>query len=92
MNTTLYASSTHPPDIEGQRVLYIPAPDELRALALRDRLSLRIGLWLLQRAQRPRRSRSTAAFTTEALHHEQRHQSAAEMLAVATFDLQRQLR
>lgn len=58
MNTTLHRSTIHPPDIEDRTVLELPAADELRELALADRLSLKIGLWLLQRAQRPRRIES----------------------------------
>lgn len=93
VNTTLYRSTTHPPDTEGRQVLHIPAPDELQRLALSDRLSLRIGLWLLQRAQRPRPARRiTAADGVDALHLERRNRTAAETYALLTYDLQRQLR
>lgn len=57
MNTTLSHSTTHPPDTEDRQVLHIPAPDELRRLSFADRLALRVGAWLLERAQRPRRRR-----------------------------------
>lgn len=93
MNTTLYRNITHPPDTEGQQVLHIPAPDELRRLALADRLSLRIGLWLFQRAQRPRRARRIASpVYSDGSPLERRDRSAGETLALLTYDLQRQLR
>ncbi|PCE13627.1 hypothetical protein AUC47_07400 [Microbacterium sp. SZ1] len=92
MNTTLYRSTTHPPDTEDQQVLHIPAPDDLRRLALADRLSLRIGLWLLQRAQRPRRERRSSRVSGDLLALDRRERSAAETYALLTFDLQRQLR
>ncbi|MFB4348577.1 hypothetical protein [Microbacterium sp. CR_7] len=92
MNTTLYRSTTHPPDTEDQQVLHIPAPDDLRRLALADRLSLRIGLWLLQRAQRPRRERRSSRVSGDLLALDRRERSVAETYALLTFDLQRQLR
>ena len=93
MNTTLHRSTTHPPDTEDQQVLHIPAPDELRRLALADRLSLRIGVWLLQRAQRPRAGRRTSpVFDGEALDLDRRDRTAVETYALLTYDLQRQLR
>ncbi|MBT2474071.1 hypothetical protein J7E68_05655 [Microbacterium sp. ISL-103] len=93
MNSTLYRSIPHPPDTEDQLVLHIPAPDELQRLALADRLSLRIGLWLLQRAQRPRRTGLTASSAdVDALHLDRRPRTVAETHALLTFDLQRQLR
>ena len=92
MNTTLYRSIPHPPDIEDQQVLHIPAPDELRRLALADRLSLRIGLWLLQRAQHPRPTHRVTALEADALHLDRRTRSEGETYALLTYDLQRQLR
>jgi len=92
VNTTLHRSTTHPPDTEDQQVLHIPAPDDLRRLALADRLSLRIGLWLLQRAQRPRRERRSSRVSGDLLALDRRERSVAETYALLTFDLQRQLR
>jgi len=93
VNTTLHRNLTHPPDTEDQLVLHLPAPDELRRLALSDRLSLRIGLWLLQRAQRPRREHRVASPTAyDSLHLERRGRTPAESFALLTYDLQRQLR
>ena len=94
MNTTLHRSDIHPPDIEDREVLQIPCPDELRRLSLADRLSLRIGLWLFQRAQRPRRPRRGLHIDPAdmLLLGEQRHRSAAESQALLMFDLQRGMR
>jgi hypothetical protein len=88
--TTLSHSTTHPPDTEDRQVLHIPAPAELRRLALADRLSLRFGLWLFERAQRPRRRRTTT--TTDPLFLGERNLSPRESIALLTYDLQRQLR
>lgn len=94
MNTTLSHSTTHPPDIEDREVLQIPRPDELRRLTFADRLSLRIGLWLFQRAQRPRRPRRGLYIDPAdlLLLGEQRHRSAAESYALLTYDMQRGMR
>ena len=93
MNTTLYRTTVHPPDTQDHQVLHLPAPDELQRLALADRLSLRVGLWLLQRAQRSRPARRTVrAGSIEPLVLDRRHRSIAETHALLVFDLQRQLR
>ncbi|PRA83278.1 hypothetical protein [Microbacterium sp. MYb66] len=94
MNDTLSRSTTHPPDIEDREVLQIPRPDELRRLALADRLSLRFGLWLFQRAQRPQRHRRGLYIDPAdlLLLGEQRHRSAAESYALLTYDMQRGMR
>lgn len=94
MNTTLYRSTTHPPDIGDREVLPLPRDDERRQLRLTDRLSLRIGLWLLQRAQRPRRPRRRLTLDPADLFlvGEQRHRSAAESNAMLMFDMQRGMR
>jgi hypothetical protein len=93
VNTTLHRGINHPPDIEDHQVLQIPRPDELRELALADRLSLRIGLWLLQRAQRvrpARRQRRTAPI--DPLFLAERGRSAGESYALLAFDLHRSIR
>ncbi|WP_314422014.1 hypothetical protein [uncultured Microbacterium sp.] len=92
MNTTLHHSTTHPPDTEDRQVLHIPAPDELRRLALTDRISLRIGLWLLQRARRPRRTYRADTLEADALHLYGRNRSPLEARDLLTYDVQRQLR
>lgn len=93
MNDTLHRSPIHPPDIEDHPVLQIPRPDELRELALADRLSLRIGIWLLQRAHRPRpeRRRHVSPDSDPWLRQE-RARSASEAKAILAYDLQRGLR
>jgi hypothetical protein len=93
VNTTLHRGITHPPDIEDRTVLQIPRPDELRKLALADRLSLRIGLWLFQRAQRPRRERRNLHIApADPWFLGERHRSAAETYALFTYDMQRGMR
>ncbi|WP_149085192.1 MULTISPECIES: hypothetical protein [Microbacterium] len=94
MNITLSRSITHPPDTEDREVLQIPRDDELDQLRVADRLSLRIGLWLLQRAQRPRRPRRTWIVEPGDLFlvGEQRHRSAAESHALLLYDMQRGMR
>ena len=94
MNTTLHRSDIHPPDIEDREVLQIPRPDELRRLSIADRLSLRIGLWLFQRAQRPWQPRRGLRIDPADIFllGEQRHRSAAESYALLTYDMQRGMR
>lgn len=89
MNTTLQRNTAHPPDTQDQQVLQIPAADELRELSLGSRLSFRIGLWLLQHAQRPRRA--TRAVNGSPFLAD-RQFTPGENQALLTFDLQRFLR
>ncbi|MEV8251146.1 hypothetical protein AB0O87_09505 [Microbacterium sp. NPDC076768] len=94
MNATLRRDVIHPPDIEDREVLHIPRPDELRRLPLFDRIGLRVGLWLLQRAQRPRRQRRGFDIHTAdtLMLGEQRHRTEAETRAMLMFDMQRGMR
>lgn len=92
MNTTLHRSTVHPPDTEDRTVLHLPAPDDLRRLALADRLSLRIGLWLLQRAQRPRAVRRLAPAPIDPLYLDRLHRPVDSRLTLLQLDVQRQLR
>lgn len=92
MNTTLHHSTTHPPDTEDRTVLHIPAPDDLRELALTDRLSLKIGLWLLERAQRPKPVRERTVHVVEPLFLNDRHLTSGETRILLEYHLQRQLR
>lgn len=94
MNSTLHRNTAHPPDIQDREVLHIPRDEELLRLGMADRLSLRIGIWLLQRTQRPRRERRRI-LTDPAdafLLGELRHRSATESYALMTFDMQRGMR
>lgn len=44
------STSIHPPDTRDREILSIPDHDGVRRLAFTDRLSLRLGLWLLHRS------------------------------------------
>ena len=91
MNSTLHHSTaTHPPDTQDRQVLHIPDPGELRELRLADRLSFRLGLWLLERAQRPTIERLTS--DDDPLRRRERTLSPGESWAMLTYDLHRQLR
>ncbi|MFS0852250.1 hypothetical protein [Microbacterium sp. 179-I 3D4 NHS] len=90
MNTTLSHTLTHPPDTEDRTVRF-PAPDELRALSAADRLSLRIGLWLLQRTQRPRRRRREWRSVSGPLLLSDQHLTPRESAIVLSYHLQRQM-
>lgn len=92
MSTTLYRSITHPPDTEDHQVLHIPVPERLRELAFADRLSFRVGLWLLERAQRPPRQRRSAAPASSGSPFEGRRPTPSETITLLSYDLQRQLR
>jgi len=92
VNTTLHHSTTHPPDTEDRKVLQIPASEELRALALADRLSFRIGLWLLRRAQRPRTVKERVRVPAEPLFLNDRHLAPGESRILLEYHMQRQLR
>ncbi len=90
MNTTSQSTallSTHPPDTQGLRTLTIPDDDTRRRLTPAERLSLSIGLWLLQRglhrADQPLRVVPQQAPSRITEH---------EAITLLTFDLQRQLR
>ncbi|MEV4774644.1 hypothetical protein LTA6_003324 [Microbacterium sp. LTA6] len=96
MNTlTLPRSASHPPDTQDLTVLEITVPSDRSELALADRLSLRLGLWLMQRGQRARsRSERRAQRAQELglLLLEERNRPPLETYALLTHDLQRQLR
>lgn len=95
MNTTLSPLSTlttvHPPDTDAHHILRIPGNDELRALSLADRLSLRIGLWLLRRAQRPSRHRLRSSTPAAPLFVNDRHLDPRESAMVLGYHFQNRL-
>ncbi len=64
---TLLRSTAHPPCPQEQEILEIAVPADRTELALTDRLSLRLGLWLMLRTQRQRRNRNTTMSRDEAL-------------------------
>ncbi|MFD5214712.1 hypothetical protein [Microbacterium sp. NPDC058345] len=99
MSTTLLTAdrrqntSIHPPDTEDRQILTIPDHDDRRQLALADRLSLRVGLWLLERSLRSEDVDRTDA----AARHQQREElkrlalDQRQAIALLTFDLQRRM-
>ncbi|WP_102191987.1 hypothetical protein [Microbacterium aurantiacum] len=96
MNTlTLPRSESHPPDTQDLTVLEISVPADRRELALTDRLSLRLGVWLLLRAQQAQsraERRAERAQELGLLLLEERNRLPLERYALLTYDLQRQLR
>ena len=96
MNTlTLPRSESHPPDTQDPTVLEISVPANRRELALTDRLSLRLGIWLLLRAQRAQSRAERRAARAEELGLlllEEQNRLPLERYALLMYDLQRQLR
>ncbi|MGW8483958.1 hypothetical protein ACWGJP_12565 [Microbacterium sp. NPDC055903] len=88
----LHRSTAHPPCPQEIDVLEIPVPVDRSELALTDRLSLRIGLWLLLRARRARRRSAAAPIDVPSHFPGAPLLSQREALAILTNDLQRQLR
>lgn len=95
----MLTSITRPPDTEDLQVLEITVPGNLESLGAVDRLSLRLGLWLLLRAQQPhriaRRVRQKERLVNEALAGlalDHRRHTPGEMAALLTHDLQRGMR
>ena len=93
MSTTLLSdlrrqnTSIHPPDTKDREILTIPDEDGLRRLALADRLSLRIGLWLLHRSLR--RDRSPAPGAPDLQYLQLRLLERHQAVALLTYGLQR---
>lgn len=86
------STSIHPPDVEDRKILSIPDPAQLRRLPLFDRLSLRLGLWLLSRGlhRRTQSEHRSAGENLIAL----REQAITEHEAITwlSYDLHRGLR
>ncbi|KDA05737.1 hypothetical protein DC31_15130 [Microbacterium sp. CH12i] len=89
---TLLRSTAHPPCPEEQEVLEITVPTDRKTLAFTERMSLRLGLWLLLRAQHPRRTPPPMTHEEMVRLFEARHTSEREAMAMLTFDMQRYLR
>ncbi|MFT4258624.1 hypothetical protein [Microbacterium sp.] len=95
MNSTLYPSTTRPPDTEDREVLRLPAPAERDALSVADRLSLRVGLWLLMRAARSaERNAARRQPQPSGMRRLPRRDGNGNGINIAllTYDLHRQLR
>lgn len=89
----LLRSTTHPPCPEGQETLEITVPSDRNTLALTDRLSLRLGLWLLLRARRPRRAPTPPMSHEDMMRLFETHRTTErESLLMLAFDSQRYLR
>jgi hypothetical protein len=87
----LLRQTIHPPCTEDE-ILEIAVPADRAELTLGDRLSLRLGLWLLLRAQRrPRRARSLSHEDVMLLR-DRRRITEHESITMLAFDLQRHLR
>lgn len=93
MNTeALLRQTIHPPCTEEQEILEITVPADRTELALADRLSLRIGLWLLLRAQRnPRHARAVTGDDI-ARHRDRTRVTEHDAITLLTYGLQRHLR
>ncbi len=86
----LLRSTLHPPCPQDQEVLEVTVPADRRELALTDRLSLRLGLWLLLRAERSRRRAArTISHEQMMLLRENRRTMEREALTMLTHGLQR---
>lgn len=86
MNTIeLYRSTTHPPDTEDRQTLTIPDEASRARLAPTDRLTLRLGLWLVERSARPAAPPQPRSAPRPTI-------TEREALTLLTYDLQRQLR
>lgn len=100
MSTTLLTAvrrqnaSIHPPDTEDRQILTIPDHDDRRQLALADRLSLRVALWLLERSLRTEPAEETDA---PAWHERRAERQRLELarrqqaITLLTYDLQRRI-
>ncbi|GAB3599541.1 hypothetical protein [Microbacterium tumbae] len=88
----LHRSTAHPPCPQEFEILEIPVPVDRAELALAERLSLRIGLWLLLRAQRARRRAEHPPIDVASHFPGAPLLTQREAIAVLTYDLQRQLR
>lgn len=92
-NNTLLRSTAHPPCPEDQEILEVTVPTDRTELALADRLSLRLGLWLLVRTQRPRKARVRTMTHEEVMRRfETTHVSERESLAILAYQAQHHMR
>lgn len=86
----LLRSTLHPPCPETQEILEVTVPTNRRELSLTDRLSLRIGLWLLVRAERSQRKAArTISHEQMLLLRENQRTMEREALTMLSYGLQR---
>lgn len=90
-------TTIHPPDTEDRQILAIPDHAAVQRLPLTDRLSLRLGLWLLQRGLHSGRDARVGLTDEERrVRHENRTRlrgvSEHHALALLTYDPHRWLR
>jgi hypothetical protein len=89
---TLLRSTAHPPCPEEQEILEIAVPTDRTELAVADRLSLRIGLWLLLRTQRPRKAPRTMTHEEVMRMFETKNALERESLTILHYQLQQHMR
>ncbi|UNK69395.1 hypothetical protein [Microbacterium sp. H1-D42] len=80
-------TSIHPPDTKDHEILTIPDREGLRHLTLADRLSLRIGLWLLHHSLN--RDRLPASGAPDLQYLQLRLLEEQQAKALLTYGLQR---
>jgi hypothetical protein len=85
-------TSTHPPDTEDRQILTIPDHTARQRLPLADRLSLRLGLWLLERGLHTHEPRTPRASAYRPLLAREQAISEREAITLLSYDLQRGLR
>lgn len=86
----LLRETVHPPCPDETVEFTLPA--DRTSLALVDRLSLRIGLWLLLRAERARTTRGDLRREEVQRLLAQQHASRQQAIALIAYDLQRHMR
>lgn len=87
----LHDSNAHPPCPPHHEIVAITVPVDRTQLTVHDRVSLRIGLWLLLRAQRGERIPPQKQDTVRAAFSPNRRSTEHEALTLLTYHLQRQL-
>lgn len=93
MNTeALLRNTVHPPCIEEQETFAVTVPADRSALSFADRMSLRVGLWLLLRTERQRATRGDLTREEARRLLQKRDVSEREAFAMLTYHAQRVLR
>ncbi|BDZ38450.1 hypothetical protein [Microbacterium suwonense] len=88
----LLRQTTHPPCTEEHDILEITVPADRTELGLADRLSLRIGLWLLLRAQRNPRHARAGTGDDIVRHRDRTRVTEHDAITLLAHGLQRHLR